>query len=370
LESYREAVAIGERLVRDNPSVTDFQRDLATCHNNIGSLQNHTGHPDLASESYRKALAILEPLAREHPTSPEYASVLGATLNNLASIDQRARRFEQARDRLQQAISWQEKALGPNPKHPIYRLFLGNHLKNLIRAANALGNDNEAKAAQHKLDDLVATDPAKVAIDARVAAVTRGEPPRDNGERVQLAYRAYEKKLFGASAQLYAVALEADPKLCTDRESQHRYHAACSAVLAARAEDSPTLRSIIDAKANGDARAANTVGRAGSKSSTPVARKHVGTEAQNLFTDVDRAKLPNQARAWLEAELATWAKVVASASTIQRQAIASTVQDWQEDLDLASVRDENALAKLPDDERRAWKSLWANVDALLTKARK
>ena len=44
------------------------------------------------------------------------------------------------------------------------------------------------------------------------------------------------------------------------------------------------------------------------------------------------------------------------------------LRHWQEDSDLAGVRDKDALAKLPSDEQDAWRKLWADVDALLKKA--
>jgi hypothetical protein len=43
------------------------------------------------------------------------------------------------------------------------------------------------------------------------------------------------------------------------------------------------------------------------------------------------------------------------------------LEQWQNDSDLASVRDKEALEKLPDDERRAWQQLWDDVDTLLKK---
>ena len=43
---------------------------------------------------------------------------------------------------------------------------------------------------------------------------------------------------------------------------------------------------------------------------------------------------------------------------------------WRADSDLAGVRDAGALAKLPESERVAWRSLWAEVDALLAKERR
>jgi hypothetical protein len=46
-----------------------------------------------------------------------------------------------------------------------------------------------------------------------------------------------------------------------------------------------------------------------------------------------------------------------------------TLQHWKAVPDLAGLRDETALAKLPEDEQRACRALWAEVEALLKKAR-
>jgi serine/threonine-protein kinase len=275
---------------------------------------------------------VFERLAREHPESPDYASSLGVTHHNLAKIDIEAKRFEQARRRFQQAISWQRKALAANRRHPQYQQFLRGHLSGLVAAATALGEAGEAEAAERELDELVASDPTKRALDQRLAAVIGGERPKDNAERLQLADRAYEKKLNAESARLYAEALEADPKLADDRQQQHRLHAACTAAAAASVKPG------------------------------------VARQAEKPLTDADRAKLRIQARAWLEAELKTWSGLLESAKPEQRQAIALSLMDWQWQTDLAAVRDEAALARLPGDERDAWKALWAKFGALLKRA--
>jgi serine/threonine-protein kinase len=365
---YGKALAIQERLARENPSVTEFQDDLARSHFNIGNLQRKTGHAEQALESYGKALAIRERLAREHPESPDYASDLGAALNNMALLDVDAKRFDQARDKLQQAISWQKKALAANPRHPSYRQFLGDHLRNLIRARKALGNEDEAKDAQRELDELAANDPAKAALDQRLAAVVRGEAPKDNHERLQLANRAYERRLYGASTRLYGEALEANSKLADDRQAQHRYNAACAAALATTAMTSPPP---ID-KDQSAFRAARGFGTRRTKRLSAAENDDNTNERGSLapLTDADRTKIRDQALTWLEGELATWTKLLEPANAEQRRAIRDTLKHWQHDRDLASVRDEMALAKLPNGERKAWRSLWANVDALLTKASK
>ena len=38
---------------------------------------------------------------------------------------------------------------------------------------------------------------------------------------------------------------------------------------------------------------------------------------------------------------------------------------WRADPDLTGVRDKDALAKLPEDERAKWQELWGEVDGLL-----
>jgi hypothetical protein len=41
---------------------------------------------------------------------------------------------------------------------------------------------------------------------------------------------------------------------------------------------------------------------------------------------------------------------------------------WHDDTDLASVRDPQALAGLPADERADWQKLWADLGRLLKQA--
>jgi hypothetical protein len=49
--------------------------------------------------------------------------------------------------------------------------------------------------------------------------------------------------------------------------------------------------------------------------------------------------------------------------------VGQKLQHWKADFDLASIRDDTALEALPEDERKACRALWAEVDELLAKAR-
>lgn len=45
-----------------------------------------------------------------------------------------------------------------------------------------------------------------------------------------------------------------------------------------------------------------------------------------------------------------------------------TLAAWKANPDLAGVRDPGVIAKLPDEEQKAWRDLWAEVNARETKA--
>jgi hypothetical protein len=49
--------------------------------------------------------------------------------------------------------------------------------------------------------------------------------------------------------------------------------------------------------------------------------------------------------------------------------VSQTLRHWKVDSDLAGIRDETALKALSEDEQKACRALWAEVDALLAKVR-
>ena len=140
----------------------------------------------------------------------------------------------------------------------------------------------------------------------------------------------YDTKRHAAAARFWAEALAADPKLGDDRQAGHRYNAACAAALAASGQG---------------------------KDDPPP-------------DDGAKAKLRSQALGLLRAELAAWAKFMDRGDPNGRTQIVQTLQHWKADSDLAGIRDADALAKLPETERKEWQALWAEVDSLLARAAK
>src|SRR5262249_43808056 len=145
----------------------------------------------------------------------------------------------------------------------------------------------------------------------------------DHAERLTFARIAHEQKHYAFATRLWTEALQGDPKLGDDRQKRHRYHAACSAALAAAGQG---------------------------KGEPPL-------------DDAAKAKRRGQALGWLKAELAAWSHLLASGPPQTRPTIVKTLSLWLKNADLAGLRDRDALAKLPADEQKAFTRLWADVAA-------
>jgi serine/threonine protein kinase/Flp pilus assembly protein TadD len=169
-----------------------------------------------------------------------------------------------------------------------------------------------------------------VALESRLPAVLRGDDkPKDAGEGIDFADLAYKTKQFVPSARLYTESFRVDPKLAEDMKSGNRYNAACAAALA---------------------------GAGQGKDKPPLDEK-------------DKAYWRKQALDWLRADLAHWTNQAETGEPQAKALVWQKLQRWKADPDLPSICDEAALKALPEDEQKACRALWAEVDALLDKVR-
>jgi hypothetical protein len=131
-----------------------------------------------------------------------------------------------------------------------------------------------------------------------------------------------------AAARMFEQAFGFDAKAAEDRRARRRYDAARSAALAAagRGRDDPAP------------------------------------------DDAAREKLRQKAFDWLQAERAAWARRLDSPEPGAREQVARAMQHWRKDPDLAGVREPDALARRPEPVRAAWRTLWADVEALRKRA--
>jgi tetratricopeptide (TPR) repeat protein len=114
-DSYHESLAIWERLARDHPADTRYQRGLANSLNDIGSVHWETGHRAEALESFRQALAIRERLAHDHPDVTDCQSDLALSLEDIGIVLWETGRKAEALESARRAVAIFERLARDNP---------------------------------------------------------------------------------------------------------------------------------------------------------------------------------------------------------------------------------------------------------------
>jgi tetratricopeptide (TPR) repeat protein len=296
-------------------SALRLKPDYAEAHNDLGGALYLQGKLEEAVAELRSALRLKPDYAEAHYS-------LGIALGN------QGKRAE--------AIAEYRTAVRLKPDYAEAHINLGSVLLQEGLFAEALaefrrGHELGSKRPNWRAPSAQWVREAErmVDLEQKLPAIVTGKTrPADAAESLAVAQMFYNKKLHGASAQFWQDAFQTQPALADDMKVQNRYNAACAAALAGcgQGKDDPPL----DAAA--------------------------------------KARWRTQALDWLKADLAAWAPVLKGGTPQARQPVAATLQHWKVDPDLAGLRDKAALAKLPEDEQRACRALWAEVDALLSKA--
>jgi tetratricopeptide (TPR) repeat protein len=314
-------------------------------HDNLGCVLSNTKKDfDTAVQHHRMALKL-------NPNSARIHYNLGVALYHKGDLDGAIRHCETAvkinpifasaahtniglilahKHDLEGAIRHYRLALQADPKDVIA-------LVNLSDALGASGNFDEAAAAakkalqidanntyaltnlaqalqrQKKLDEAIAACRKAIAIDGRLAEayMVLGSTLSVKGE-VDEAITAFRK------------ALTIDPTSLTSVNSTLRYNAACSAALAGWGKSK-----------NSDKR-----------------------------DEAKRGRLRQQGRDWLQDDLRLFRQKIQQGDRPTVSRIAANLSDWQQNADLAGVREAKELAKLPEAERQLWQRLWTEVKEL------
>jgi eukaryotic-like serine/threonine-protein kinase len=147
-------------------------------------------------------------------------------------------------------------------------------------------------------------------------------------ERIELAGLCSLKRRHRAAVRFYEDAFSAKLALAIDLGASHRYNAACAAALAGCGQ---------------------------------------GNDADKLDAK-ERSRLRRQALDWLRADLDDWRRVLDEKPEKISPAITNQMRHSLEDIDFAGVRGQQALAKLPEEERKPWQELWDDVANTLARA--
>ena len=81
--------------------------------------------------------------------------------------------------------------------------------------------------------------------------------------------------------------------------------------------------------------------------------------------DKERARWRRRALDWLRQDLTWWGRALDSGNAQTTVQARQKMQHWLTSADFAGVRGRDALARLPEEERQHWETLWSDVDALL-----
>jgi serine/threonine-protein kinase len=267
---------------------------------------------------YKEAEAAFRKAIRHQPDYPKAHYNLGNTLNAVG-------RFPEAEAAFREAIRVKPNYAQAHCNLGARLAARGRYAESLeaFRRGHALGS--KVPGWRYPSAQWVREAERRVELEARLPAfLDRAAEPSSAAECLQLASMSHLKRLHAAEARFVAAAFAAEPKLATDLKAQHRYNGACSAALAAAGQ---------------------------------------GEDAGSL-TDKDRAALRQQALQWLRADLTLYEKLTERDDPKLKQAVTRRLAHWQGDADLAAVRDPEALGKLSEAERDAWRRLWADVAAL------
>jgi tetratricopeptide (TPR) repeat protein len=329
---YDGAIACCKKAIRLDPR-------FVVAHNSLGLALTDKGDYDGAIASYQKALRLDPDFALGHLN-------LGVALMHKKDYDAAIARFQEAlrleptyanaqnnlgwakaeKGDLDGAIACFREAIWLDARLPWAHSNLGEALETRGDLDGAVACYREAVRLDPKHPHAAAALPRAERMQALLprlpgvlAGTDRPATPREALDFADLCRQPFQRQ-YAAAVRLYEEA--------AGEARARQYDAACSAALAGCGEGA-------DAPAD----------------------------------SAGRAALRAKALAWLRAELDPLRKQAASPGAAARRATAAKLSQWLQSPDLAGVRPGRRI-DLPDAERAAWNSLWADVEAALAEARK
>jgi serine/threonine-protein kinase len=333
-----EALIQARKAVKIAPDVAEAQLTLgafcvklarheeaATAYRRVTELKSRDWSAELqlarelaAAGRCEEAMTVLQPAAVREPNTPWFPFEMGKIYRSQGKPEAAVAAFRNA------ASHSPGLAL---PLEELVAVLL--HLGRFAEARTAVEsllklrlNDAERRARRRQFD----LCDAMLAVETKLPAILAGkERPTDAPTQRALAeWCLKHKRLTATAVGFYASALSTQPSLADDLEAGNRYHAACAAALAGCG---------------------------------------TGEDVADLDSE-KRAALRKLALDWLTAEYDVCAERHRLGKPGDRTVMATTVRSWLKSEDLAGVRDEQGLARLPAEEGRAWQALWAKVTTL------
>jgi len=324
---FRLGILLCDEIGDHDGAIASFTRAAELEPANVHALEN-IGTALLGKGELDAAIRQFESVLRDHADRPYAHLLLGIAQHSKGDLDR--------------AISAYNDSIRIDPKNR-------DAYADLAFALRAKGRFREALENFRRAHELGSPDPTwkypsarwihdterMLALEPRIP-MQQGQPePADAGERVLLARICAARGLHGKAASLWQSAIK-DRSFATSLEESYAefdlepwYEAAREAVLAAS-----------------------------------IPPGNVGA-----LEERERARWRAQALEWLRQDVVLWGKVVEQGGREARKQARGALQRLRLDHALASVRDQAGLTRLPASEREAWRTFWAQVNALLERAK-
>jgi eukaryotic-like serine/threonine-protein kinase len=305
IDCYFKALPIQQRLAQQDPSRRWFHRDVGVNYTGAGVVYQSMGSLTEALEAHKNALVIRERLVRDNPAISQFHVELAWTYSSIGDVCRQMGRFADA-------LEFHRKA------PPIWERLAREGVSRPDLQQSLVSTREEVAKSERLLEH-----------DVTLTKILKGTArPQNPDEAIALAEFSATNSLYGAAAYFYAEAFAAMPERTDSLQSDRRYAAACAAAEA---------------------------GRGDGKDVPPL-------------DDSARASARARSREWLRYELAGLDKLLKAGLPPVSIHVTSTLQRWKTDRRLAGLRDDAELVRLPLDEQRACRALWADVDRFIVKA--
>jgi tetratricopeptide (TPR) repeat protein len=317
---------------------------------NLGVALDEKGQHDDAIEEYRAAILLKGDYASAHynlggawmdkglpeEAFPEFQEASRLEPNH-AGAHYGLGNIWKGKDKLDQAILEYQEAIRLNPDFAEAYCNLSSALRRkgqfeeslkALRRGHELGT--KRTVWKYPSGEWLREAERLVELDRRLPAFLQGQKePADADECLALAKFCHNyKQLYAAAARWHGEAFAAKPELYEDLSSNLRYNAARCAALAGCGQ---------------------------------------GADAKGLYEE-EQTGLRQQALAWSRAEMKALHSLLNKGTVKARTDAAKWLHDWLVDANFAGVREQAALARLPEAERAEWQKLWADVAATLARA--
>jgi tetratricopeptide (TPR) repeat protein len=147
LKAYRDSYTIGERLAKKDPDDAEWQRDLSVTFNKIGDVLHAQGRQAEALKAYRDSLAIRERLAKQDPKNAERQRDLSVSFERVGDALRKQGQLTEALKAYRDSLAIRERLAKQDPSNADWQVALSINFNKVGIALSDQGQLAEALKA-------------------------------------------------------------------------------------------------------------------------------------------------------------------------------------------------------------------------------